>query len=197
MTPWTAFLSSSAAAYPFPAMPQAASVEHQWASWSAPVANDYPMYMSPDDMMPNYGMQVKAEPGQQDTNAGSISPSLLFTASPATFLPMPSLPPSASASVASYSLNPLSRSWSNETPHLSSPSPSASEASALPLSPPSLPVSEPEHESDHEQDENEGIERDGKIWGMPTEQYRALSARERKRVRNRISARTFRAKRKG
>lgn len=31
---------------------------------------------------------------------------------------------------------------------------------------------------------------------MKVEAYRALSARERKRVRNRISARTFRAKRK-
>jgi hypothetical protein len=43
----------------------------------------------------------------------------------------------------------------------------------------------------------EGVERDGMIWGMKVEDYRALSARERKRVRNRISARTFRAKRKG
>jgi hypothetical protein len=43
----------------------------------------------------------------------------------------------------------------------------------------------------------EGVERDGMIWGMRVEDYRALSARERKRVRNRISARTFRAKRKG
>jgi len=42
----------------------------------------------------------------------------------------------------------------------------------------------------------EGVERDGMIWGMKVEDYRALSARERKRVRNRISARTFRAKRK-
>ncbi|BEI82412.1 hypothetical protein CcaverHIS002_0302800 [Cutaneotrichosporon cavernicola] len=50
------------------------------------------------------------------------------------------------------------------------------------------------HESVHEHDE--GVERDGMIWGMKVDQYRALSARERKRVRNRISARTFRAKRK-
>ncbi|GMK58229.1 hypothetical protein CspeluHIS016_0502610 [Cutaneotrichosporon spelunceum] len=50
------------------------------------------------------------------------------------------------------------------------------------------------HESLHEHDE--GVERDGMIWGMKVDQYRALSARERKRVRNRISARTFRAKRK-
>lgn len=54
---------------------------------------------------------------------------------------------------------------------------------------------------DHYADENEhevpeGVERDGMIWGMKVEDYRALSARERKRVRNRISARTFRAKRK-
>lgn len=42
----------------------------------------------------------------------------------------------------------------------------------------------------------EGVERDGMIWGMRVDDYRALSARERKRVRNRISARTFRAKRK-
>jgi hypothetical protein len=42
----------------------------------------------------------------------------------------------------------------------------------------------------------ESVERDGMIWGMTVEDYRALSARERKRVRNRISARTFRAKRK-
>jgi hypothetical protein len=52
-----------------------------------------------------------------------------------------------------------------------------------------------EHEQDHEVPE--GVERDGMIWGMRVEDYRALSARERKRVRNRISARTFRAKRKG
>jgi len=51
-----------------------------------------------------------------------------------------------------------------------------------------------EHENDHEVPE--GVERDGMIWGMKVEDYRALSARERKRVRNRISARTFRAKRK-
>lgn len=50
-------------------------------------------------------------------------------------------------------------------------------------------------EQDHEVPE--GVERDGMIWGMKVEDYRALSARERKRVRNRISARTFRAKRKG
>lgn len=54
-----------------------------------------------------------------------------------------------------------------------------------------------EHDSEHEPDVPEGVERDGVIWGMKVEAYRALSARERKRVRNRISARTFRAKRKG
>jgi len=53
-----------------------------------------------------------------------------------------------------------------------------------------------EHESPHEHEHDEGVERDGMIWGMKVEEYRALSARERKRVRNRISARTFRAKRK-
>ena len=50
---------------------------------------------------------------------------------------------------------------------------------------------------EEEHDIAEGVERDGMIWGMRVENYRALSARERKRVRNRISARTFRAKRKG
>lgn len=55
---------------------------------------------------------------------------------------------------------------------------------------------EQEH-SDMEHEMPEGVERDGMIWGMKVEDYRALSARERKRVRNRISARTFRAKRKG
>ncbi|KAJ9120602.1 hypothetical protein QFC22_002531 [Naganishia vaughanmartiniae] len=45
--------------------------------------------------------------------------------------------------------------------------------------------------------EIEGVERNGMMWGMKTEEYKALSARERKRVRNRISARTFRARRKG
>ncbi|RSH94536.1 hypothetical protein EHS25_004340 [Saitozyma podzolica] len=58
-----------------------------------------------------------------------------------------------------------------------------------------------ESDLDHSHDEHdhevpEGVERDGMIWGMKVEDYRALSARERKRVRNRISARTFRAKRK-
>ncbi|WVQ78746.1 hypothetical protein IAT38_000833 [Cryptococcus sp. DSM 104549] len=52
-----------------------------------------------------------------------------------------------------------------------------------------------EHD-EHDHDVPEGVERDGMIWGMKVEDYRALSARERKRVRNRISARTFRAKRK-
>ena len=51
--------------------------------------------------------------------------------------------------------------------------------------------------TEHETEVAEGVERDGMIWGMKVEDYRALSARERKRVRNRISARTFRAKRKG
>lgn len=51
--------------------------------------------------------------------------------------------------------------------------------------------------SEHEHhDHDEGVERDGMIWGMKVDDYRSLSARERKRVRNRISARTFRAKRK-
>ncbi|KAK1927413.1 hypothetical protein DB88DRAFT_477928 [Papiliotrema laurentii] len=53
-----------------------------------------------------------------------------------------------------------------------------------------------DHHFDGEPDIAEGVERDGMIWGMKVEDYRALSARERKRVRNRISARTFRAKRK-
>ncbi|WVO13222.1 hypothetical protein L204_100835 [Cryptococcus depauperatus] len=52
------------------------------------------------------------------------------------------------------------------------------------------------HDDDHEPEVPEGVERDGMIWGMKVEEYRALPARERKRVRNRISARTFRAKRK-
>ncbi|KAK4686885.1 hypothetical protein P7C73_g3238, partial [Tremellales sp. Uapishka_1] len=51
--------------------------------------------------------------------------------------------------------------------------------------------------SHDEIEEAEGVERDGMIWGMKVDDYRSLSARERKRVRNRISARTFRAKRKG
>jgi hypothetical protein len=46
-------------------------------------------------------------------------------------------------------------------------------------------------------DDADGVEKNGMMWGMPTEAYRSLSARERKRVRNRISARTFRARRKG
>ncbi|XAO22361.1 hypothetical protein I312_101130 [Cryptococcus bacillisporus CA1280] len=53
-----------------------------------------------------------------------------------------------------------------------------------------------EHDHEHDHEVPEGVERDGMIWGMRVEDYRALSARERKRVRNRISARTFRAKRK-
>ncbi|WVQ94539.1 hypothetical protein IAU59_001618 [Kwoniella sp. CBS 9459] len=53
-----------------------------------------------------------------------------------------------------------------------------------------------DHDNEHEPEVPEGVERDGMIWGMKVEDYRALSARERKRVRNRISARTFRAKRK-
>ncbi|OCF39602.1 hypothetical protein I317_06617 [Kwoniella heveanensis CBS 569] len=53
-----------------------------------------------------------------------------------------------------------------------------------------------DHDIEHEPEVPEGVERDGMIWGMKVEDYRALSARERRRVRNRISARTFRAKRK-
>jgi hypothetical protein len=49
---------------------------------------------------------------------------------------------------------------------------------------------------DSQHDNGEGVERNGMIWGMKLEEYQALSARERKRVRNRISARTFRAKRR-
>jgi hypothetical protein len=62
-----------------------------------------------------------------------------------------------------------------------------------------LSIDSNEDHYDQEQDHEvpEGVERDGMIWGMRVEDYRALSARERKRVRNRISARTFRAKRKG
>jgi hypothetical protein len=52
------------------------------------------------------------------------------------------------------------------------------------------------HHSHDSHEHDEGVERDGMIWGMKVDEYRALSARERKRVRNRISARTFRAKRK-
>lgn len=50
---------------------------------------------------------------------------------------------------------------------------------------------------DADDDEADGVEKNGMMWGMPTAAYRSLSARERKRVRNRISARTFRARRKG
>lgn len=50
---------------------------------------------------------------------------------------------------------------------------------------------------EEEEPEPEGVERNGMMWGMKTGEYKALSARERKRVRNRISARTFRARRKG
>ncbi|KLT40756.1 hypothetical protein CC85DRAFT_142770 [Cutaneotrichosporon oleaginosum] len=52
------------------------------------------------------------------------------------------------------------------------------------------------HHSHDSHEHEEGVERDGMIWGMKVDEYRSLSARERKRVRNRISARTFRAKRK-
>lgn len=54
-----------------------------------------------------------------------------------------------------------------------------------------------EDEDAENEAEPEGVERNGMMWGMKTEAYKALSARERKRVRNRISARTFRARRKG
>lgn len=57
-------------------------------------------------------------------------------------------------------------------------------------------VSAEEDDAEGEADP-EGIEKNGMMWGMKTEDYKALSARERKRVRNRISARTFRARRKG
>jgi hypothetical protein len=61
----------------------------------------------------------------------------------------------------------------------------------------SLSVDSAMEHSHDDQDEAEGVEKDGMIWGMKVGDYRSLSARERKRVRNRISARTFRAKRKG
>ncbi|RSH95829.1 hypothetical protein EHS25_000922 [Saitozyma podzolica] len=55
----------------------------------------------------------------------------------------------------------------------------------------------PEHSHDeHEPEVPNGVEGDGMIWGMTVVDYRALSARERKLVRNRISARKFRAMRK-
>jgi hypothetical protein len=47
--------------------------------------------------------------------------------------------------------------------------------------------SDVEHSHDEQEHEvPESVERDGMIWGMKVEDYRALSARERKRVRNRI-----------
>jgi len=61
----------------------------------------------------------------------------------------------------------------------------------------SMDSNEDQYENEQDHEVPEGVERDGMIWGMRVEEYRALSARERKRVRNRISARTFRAKRKG
>lgn len=61
----------------------------------------------------------------------------------------------------------------------------------------SIDSNEDHYADEHDHEVPEGVERDGMIWGMKVEDYRALSARERKRVRNRISARTFRAKRKG
>lgn len=60
----------------------------------------------------------------------------------------------------------------------------------------SIDSNEDHYADEIEHEVPEGVERDGMIWGMKVEDYRALSARERKRVRNRISARTFRAKRK-
>jgi hypothetical protein len=54
--------------------------------------------------------------------------------------------------------------------------------------------SEHSQHSDVRDDHDQGVERDGMFWGMKVDKYRELSARERKRVRNRISARTFRAK---
>ena len=54
-----------------------------------------------------------------------------------------------------------------------------------------------EHELDIEDVEGEDGEKGGMLWGMPSKSFRALPSAERKKVRNRISARLFRAKRKG
>ncbi|RXK41216.1 hypothetical protein M231_01366 [Tremella mesenterica] len=87
--------------------------------------------------------------------------------------------------------------------HLRSPKPNKRRRSSLPTDEESGDAEESHAdgedshgEGDGEGEVPEGVERDGIIWGMKVEDYRSLNARERKRVRNRISARTFRAKRK-
>lgn len=88
-------------------------------------------------------------------------------------------------------------------------SPSPNDSSSVSIIPPRSRHSEEKHHAssldfdhEHSYEEHEGeisqpIEREGMSWGMKVDDYRALSARERKRVRNRFSARVFRAKRKG
>lgn len=44
---------------------------------------------------------------------------------------------------------------------------------------------------------DEQEDQDGMMWGMKAEEFRALPPSQRKRIRNKITARAFRAKRKG
>lgn len=87
-------------------------------------------------------------------------------------------------------LSPIESSSTPVNPHLSHKLGQKRRASSF--------DSDLEHSHDeHDPEVPEGVESDGLIWGMNVQDYRALPARERKRVRNRISARTFRSKRKG
>ena len=124
-----------------------------------------------------------------------------------SYYPPPSSIPTSLLQSNSTSISPVSvEVIDNQISHSGTPSPpSNSLYNIVSTSPPNVVshkhgvkrrASSLESESHDEHEIAEGVERDGMIWGMKVEEYRALSARERKRVRNRISARTFRAKRK-
>lgn len=130
-------------------------------------------------------------------NDSYIAPSLLGPQNPSTtsFGTPGSQQISPSADVIDNQIVEIKRSPSPFDSGLNSPHPSPKRKASGKVRSLSMDSDLDLSHDDHE--EVEGVERDGMIWGMKVEDYRALSARERKRVRNRISARTFRAKRKG
>ena len=117
----------------------------------------------------------------------AIAPSIATASSSLQSLPAP-LPPLQPKQDVSYPSNPLEILLDEPT----SPNASSSGRShATPNATRDLPS-----EDDDDLAATMAMEKDGMIWGMKVADYRALSAKDRKRTRNRISARHFRLRRK-
>lgn len=147
-----------------------AAANELFQSWSAAQLGNSQPSAGPSNYNYFYGQNVQS---------GSIAPSLLA--------PMGGSPPAVPQPQAKLSIDVVDHLVSGGSPQKSDADGEVD---------PDADARSHHSDSTHEHEHDEGVERDGMIWGMKVEDYRALSARERKRVRNRISARTFRAKRK-